>query len=896
MADPLTQQELEGQSWGAVGTFGPLALQSALLKVADGGGGGGSTNPDDFDVSPTIHTLLNAPDESQARLAIGAASQVDLEALSESQLDGAKYLGLITALDQSIPSAASAGNGFWYQSRTAGQLTDPDAGGAFVTAGGYLISNGTVWLARDGEDNALAFLPYNITKFRDKLAAIQAGDLDFASYMVTGDSVRNNFTPEEFLWSMFATYGVRGVFMSPITSAFFGYSLNVAGGASSGATTPTGRNTSSPNGVVFLLNGSGHRVTWVMATRMQKSVNRATVVFNKIPSGGVFKVQYRRAASTGTTDDYWQDAPGFTAISASAVSLTTDKVVVDLPALELGAQVAVRWVSGGECEILGVLLEDTTASGIVYSDWGLNGLDMSTSNQYNGANLAVLLGVIQPDLISWYFQDGSTGGTVAAKIATMRTNYDAAYASDWLYMVPAPGETEGTESEVSAKSQVIIDFALSKGSDYFWSTYYIPSYESGNERGYYADSVHFSQKGIQAIGSKQARQWDVIYVPEASADPDDYAHRNVITQEVTLKGEPLTSSLRKGIGLPRALFGALRFRSGNNDYAYAASLAAPGAGSFTISCFIDVPTTPASFEIMGLRTSTSGGNQTGAINVQASTTMLRVFLRTASTSLTFGGTTEGTAFWALAGEVAMITVRRDASAAAGVTPFTMFINDVAFPMNGTSPADGLSDVLGTLFKLGAVTASATADTDIMGAAYYGSALTDDQIKAIARTGRFPVGSILQWPMRERSGTILNDVSGNSNRGRFGGSPVWTRPNVIGPEQAASNTATLKVNTRYVLTSANGTLNVLTLPAVAAMGDWIEIVGKAQGKWQIAQNASPAQQILEGAGTTVGTNITTAGASGQLNAANRYDCIRIECLDDTGTLWVIVHRNGSPAFV
>lgn len=84
--------------------------------------------------------------------------------------------------------------------------------------------------------------------------------------------------------------------------------------------------------------------------------------------------------------------------------------------------------------------------------------------------------------------------------------------------------------------------------------------------------------------------------------------------------------------------------------------------------------------------------------------------------------------------------------------------------------------------------------------------------------------------------------------------------VVGTSQAMS------VNTNYI--ANNAALVTLTLPATAALGDTIKILGKGAGGWLVAQNAS---QFIH-----VGSSVTTTGVGGSAASTDAYDCITITC--------------------
>lgn len=88
--------------------------------------------------------------------------------------------------------------------------------------------------------------------------------------------------------------------------------------------------------------------------------------------------------------------------------------------------------------------------------------------------------------------------------------------------------------------------------------------------------------------------------------------------------------------------------------------------------------------------------------------------------------------------------------------------------------------------------------------------------------------------------------------------------------------TMTVNTGY--TSDDGaTLVTFTLPATAAIGDWIEINGKGSGGWT----------LIEGAGQIIHFgNQTTTLTTGSISSTNQWDCIRLRCVTANTTFTVV----------
>lgn len=81
------------------------------------------------------------------------------------------------------------------------------------------------------------------------------------------------------------------------------------------------------------------------------------------------------------------------------------------------------------------------------------------------------------------------------------------------------------------------------------------------------------------------------------------------------------------------------------------------------------------------------------------------------------------------------------------------------------------------------------------------------------------------------------------------------------------TQQMAVNTGYVANRA--TLVTFTLPATAAVGDVVEIVGVGAGGWQIDQNAGDIVHV--------GNTSSLAGTGGHTASSNRYDSIRLVCV-------------------
>jgi len=78
---------------------------------------------------------------------------------------------------------------------------------------------------------------------------------------------------------------------------------------------------------------------------------------------------------------------------------------------------------------------------------------------------------------------------------------------------------------------------------------------------------------------------------------------------------------------------------------------------------------------------------------------------------------------------------------------------------------------------------------------------------------------------------------------------------------------MAVNSDYI--ANNAALVTLTLPAAAAVGDIISVVGKGAGGWLVAQNAG---QTIHKAGAS-----TTTGVGGSIASTAQYDSVEMVCI-------------------
>lgn len=100
--------------------------------------------------------------------------------------------------------------------------------------------------------------------------------------------------------------------------------------------------------------------------------------------------------------------------------------------------------------------------------------------------------------------------------------------------------------------------------------------------------------------------------------------------------------------------------------------------------------------------------------------------------------------------------------------------------------------------------------------------------------------------------------------------------------ATGATVTMVANNSYVTDRGGGV--AYTLPATAAFGDTMDIVGKL-GAWTVAQNAN--QQIV------LGSASSTVGVTGSISSTNVGDCVHLLCITGgASTVWRVTSSMGN----
>ena len=114
-----------------------------------------------------------------------------------------------------------------------------------------------------------------------------------------------------------------------------------------------------------------------------------------------------------------------------------------------------------------------------------------------------------------------------------------------------------------------------------------------------------------------------------------------------------------------------------------------------------------------------------------------------------------------------------------------------------------------------------------------------------------------------------------------GLPAWANQSALNWATITGTAQAATINTGYLINSA--TLSTITLPATAAIGSILEIIGVGAGGWRLAQSAG--QQVI------FGNLSNTSGAGGQLNSTHQRDAIRLVCIT-ADTTWQVISSIGN----
>lgn len=125
---------------------------------------------------------------------------------------------------------------------------------------------------------------------------------------------------------------------------------------------------------------------------------------------------------------------------------------------------------------------------------------------------------------------------------------------------------------------------------------------------------------------------------------------------------------------------------------------------------------------------------------------------------------------------------------------------------------------------------------------------------------FPAGGAIQ------SGDIVVGLRAGANY-QFN-APVFDSQVVV------TTSATQAMTTNFIYIANSSSLITFTLPTIAAVGDFLSIVGQGSGGWLLDMNVG--QQVRVGSSTTTAT-------TGSIASTNQSDALYLICIT-ANTLW------------
>lgn len=150
-----------------------------------------------------------------------------------------------------------------------------------------------------------------------------------------------------------------------------------------------------------------------------------------------------------------------------------------------------------------------------------------------------------------------------------------------------------------------------------------------------------------------------------------------------------------------------------------------------------------------------------------------------------------------------------------------------------------------------------------------------QVTSIGNGGGGGIGTDIRTITGNVGGAVGPNLAHNINLIGAGGTTISAGP---GPNtltvtsagmiwnEVVATTVNFAANNGYIMNNVAGVVG--TLPAIAAVGDIIAVVGKGTGGWAIEQNAGQTIHF--------GNMDTTTGVTGGLSAMNQYDCVELIC--------------------
>ena len=726
------------------------------------------------------------------------------------------------------------------------------------------------------------------TKLKSKLASIKNNGTGTASIAIFGDSIARSFFPDLLAKQIWDEYGFRGACALSV-SMNGGTWSNVTGGA----TVVNNEYLSSPNTTVTRLAGASQAVFFSAPAGTTFSINKATVVYRRKSGGGTFKLQFATSRAATSISALWTDIATY-----DTNNVANDLVAVTYTWAAASNDNLIRCVhvSGGQCDIVACMVENTANAGVIVSYLDAGGIDMSDTNTMPQANLTTLLNVLAPDLITWSMKDANnqSGDTVTAKLTAHNALWQAAFATDWLYITPYPDAVAASISQARIQADPVIAHAIAVGQSYFDTLDFIESYAYGTANGFFADPTHvnslanttFGQQLLDAIGILPRSSFRSPYGPGGTAYFDS----------VFLDGVTVTERIGRIRSAVESKSSGLTFNAGDGRVINNVSMATTLSSGITMLCFTRVPDSQGSDQEIFRTTTTDFGAADGQVALVIRNGNIRLSWRNGGTTYTDDSVSLWNAWRTFAGQIVCIGVRYNPSAAASDSPFSFFLNGVKTSSVVSNDRTGV--LSGDYFQLASHLNANAVTWTVYRALCYHSALTDSEIATIAVNGIGSTTPKIDWRFTEGSGSAVMDHGGNGWDARIRAGFWIHRKRTVGhPRVIATDNPHVTVVGDNLITDTAARM-LVPLPSSPQVGDELQLLGKGSGGWRITQLAG--HQIFEGAGGTVGTNATTAGASGTLSSTQRYDGILLRCVAAVPATplyqWVVDKRNGALTWV
>lgn len=132
-------------------------------------------------------------------------------------------------------------------------------------------------------------------------------------------------------------------------------------------------------------------------------------------------------------------------------------------------------------------------------------------------------------------------------------------------------------------------------------------------------------------------------------------------------------------------------------------------------------------------------------------------------------------------------------------------------------------------------------------------------------------------LQQGSNVVITNANGVS------GDPTISVPGIMSWTEVTGTSQSMAVQNGYI--ANNAALVTLTLPATAAIGDALRILGKGVGGWKLEINAT--QQIIFGKLASI------VGTGGSLASTHQNDCIELRCITSgTATVWEVASSVGN----